>query len=114
MLEIQFFYANINLNNLLLASITILLRFFFLFFVIFNNYFIILVFKENIKLKCALAIPTGAPIIFAKELIDIHLLVADKTIKFLSKQSKAAMYLFSFLHIFSLSLISAVFNFQCC
>lgn len=33
---------------------------------------------ENAKLKLALAILTGAPIILAKEAIDIPLLVADK------------------------------------
>ena len=43
----------------------------------------ILVAKENIKLK--LAIPAGAPIILEKEIIDIPPLAADKTIKILSK-----------------------------
>ena len=47
-----------------------LLNFLFLFFAIFNNFFITPVFKENIKLKLALAIP-----------IDISPLVADKTLK---------------------------------
>ena len=37
--------------------------------------------KEHIKLKRAVAIPRGAPIILAKEIIDIHPLFADKTIK---------------------------------
>ena len=41
------------------------------------------VLKGNIKLKLALAITTGAPIILAKEIIDIPQLVADKAIKIL-------------------------------
>ena len=49
---------------------TTLLNFLFLFFVIFNNFFITPVFKENIRLKLALAIP-----------VDIPPLVADKTLK---------------------------------
>ena len=71
--------------NLLLASITIALCFFFSFLVILNNFFILPVVKENIKLKLELAIPTAAPIILAEEIIDIPPLVADKTIKILSK-----------------------------
>ena len=67
--------------NLLLASITILLCFFFLFLVIFNNFFIIPAVKEKIKLKFALALPTGAPVILAKEIIDVLLLVANEIIK---------------------------------
>ena len=43
------------------------------------------VVKENIKLKLALSIPTGAPIILVKEIIDTPQLVADKTIKAYSK-----------------------------
>ena len=43
------------------------------------------VVKENIKVKLALAIPTGAPIALAKEIVDIPPPVADKTIKVLSK-----------------------------
>ena len=49
------------------------------------QFFSIPVVKESIKLKLALAIPTGAPIILAKEIIDIPPLVADKTIRVLSK-----------------------------
>ena len=73
------------LFNLLIVSITILLYFFFLFLVILNIFFIIPVVKENTRLKLALAIPTGAAIILAKEIIDIPPLVADKTIKVLSE-----------------------------
>ena len=49
------------------------------------QFFSIPVVKESIKLKLALVIPTGAPIILAKEIIDIPPLVADKTIRVLSK-----------------------------
>ena len=59
--------------------------FLFLFFVIFNNFFIIPVVREKIKVRLALAIPTGAPIILVNEIIDTPLLVALKTIKILSK-----------------------------
>ena len=69
------------LLNLVLASITILLCFFFLFLAIFNNLFIIPAVKGNIKLKFELAIPTGAPVILAKEIIDVLLLVANEIIK---------------------------------
>ena len=58
--------------------------FLFLFLVLFNNFFIIPVAKENTRLKFALAIPTGVPIILEKEIINIPPLVADKTIKILS------------------------------
>ena len=58
---------------------------FFLFLVIFNNFFITPAVKENTRLKLALDIPTGAPIILAKEIIDIPPLVADKTVRVLSK-----------------------------
>ena len=41
--------------------------------------------KENERLKLAGNIPTGAPIIVAKEIIDTLPIAADKTIKILSK-----------------------------
>ena len=57
----------------------------FLFFlVIFNNFLVIPVVREKIKVKLALAIPTGAPTILVNEIIDTLLLVALKTIKILS------------------------------
>ena len=57
----------------------------FLFFlVIFNNFLTIPVVREKIKVKLALAIPTGAPIILVNEIIDTPPLVALKTIKILS------------------------------
>ena len=57
----------------------------FLFFlVIFNNFLTIPVVREKIKVKLAVAIPTGAPIILVNEIIDTPLLVAFKIIKVLS------------------------------
>ena len=50
-----------------------------------NNFFIIPVAKENTRVKLALAIPAVAPITVLKEIIDTPSLVADKTIKVLSK-----------------------------
>ena len=58
--------------------------FFLLFLVIFNNFFIIPVAKEKIKVKLALAIPTGAPIILVNEISYTPSVVAPKTIKMLS------------------------------
>ena len=57
----------------------------FLFFlVIFNNFLVIPVVREKIKVKLALAIPTGAPTILVNEQIDTPPVVALKTIKILS------------------------------
>ena len=42
------------------------------------------VVREKIKRKLALAIPTGAPIVVANEIIDIPPVVALKIIKILS------------------------------
>ena len=47
-------------------------------FSISRTYFIIPVVKENTKVKLALAIPTGAPITLAKEIIKTLPLVAIK------------------------------------
>ena len=58
--------------------------FLFFFLVIFNNFFIISVVREKIKVKLALAIPTGAPTIVVNEIIDTPADVALKTIKILS------------------------------
>ena len=54
-----------------MANISILSCFFVLFLVIFNNFLIIPVVKEKIKVRLALAIPTGAPIILVYEIIDV-------------------------------------------
>ena len=72
------------LFSLLLAYIRILSFFFFLFVVIFSNFLTIPVFREKIKVRLALAIPSGAPTILVNEIIDTSLLVAFKTIKLLS------------------------------
>ena len=72
------------LSSLILANIRILACFFFLFLVILSNFFIIPVGQEKIKVKLALAIPTGAPITLVNEIIDTPPLVALKTIKILS------------------------------
>ena len=72
------------LLSLLLANIRIFSCFFFLFLVIFNNFLIIPVVKEKIKVRLALAIPTGALIKLVNEIIDTPLPVALKTIKILS------------------------------
>ena len=72
------------LSSLLLANIRILSCFFFLFLVIFSNFLTIPVVREKIKVKLALAIPTGAPTTLADEMIQTPLLVALKTIKILS------------------------------
>ena len=72
------------LLSLLLANIRILSCFFFLFLVILSNFLIIPVVREKIKVKLALAIPTGAPTKFADEMMQTALLVALKTIKILS------------------------------
>ena len=54
----------------------------FLFFlVIFSNFLTIPVVREKIKVKLALAIPTGAPTILVNEQIDTPAVVALKIIK---------------------------------
>ena len=72
------------LLSLLLANIRILSCLFFLFLVIFSNFLTIPVVREKIKVRLALAIPTGEPKILVNEIIDTPLLVALKTIKILS------------------------------
>ena len=77
--------SNISVSMLLsftIASIRTLSCFFFL--VILSHFFTIPVVREKIKVKLALAIPTGAPTILVNEIIDTPLLVALKTIKILS------------------------------
>ena len=66
------------LLSLLLANIRILWCFFFLFLVIFSNFLTIPVVREKIKVKLALAIPTGAPAILVNEQIDTPPVVALK------------------------------------
>ena len=55
-----------------------------MFLVMLSNFLIIPVVREKIKVKLALAIPTGAPTILADEMIQTPLLVALKAIKILS------------------------------
>ena len=50
----------------------------------FSNILTIPVVREKIKVKLALAIPTGAPTILVDEIIDTALLVPLRTIKTLS------------------------------
>ena len=71
--------------NLLLAYIIILLLFLFLFRVAFSNFFTIPVVIENARINLALEIPTGASITITKDVIELLLFVADKTIKDLLK-----------------------------
>ena len=78
----------------------------FIFTDISKTFFIIFVVRENIRVKLALTIPAGSPITVAKEIIDTPPIAADKTIKALSKLSKAAIYLQMYLPIKFLSWIS--------
>ena len=70
--------------SLLLDNTRILSCFFFLFLVMLRNILIVPVVREKIKVKLALAIPTGAPTTLVREMIDTPPLVALKTIKALS------------------------------
>ena len=64
---------------------------------------------ENARLKLALDIPTGAPITVTNDAIETLPLVANKTIKDLSKYSKQAIsLLLNILLINYFSLISAM------
>ena len=73
------------LFSLLLANITILLCFFCLFRIAINNFFTIPVRIQNARLKLALAIPTGAPVTVANDVIEMLPVVTDITINDLSK-----------------------------
>ena len=69
-----------------------------------SNFLIIPVVREKIKVKLALAIPTGAPTTVAGEMIQTSQLAALKTIKMFSMYSKAVTYLLIFLlHDFLIS-----------
>ena len=67
-----------------------------------SNFYIIPVVKEKIKVKLGLAIPTGAPLMLVKEMIDTLPVVALKIIKTLSMKSKAVTYFL--MHNFLLSI----------
>ena len=84
-MSINGWYINVSiLLSLLLANIRVLPSFFFFFLVIFNNFFITPVDREKVKVKLALAIPTGPPSIVVNEIIDTPPVAARKTIKILS------------------------------
>ena len=57
-----------------------------MFLVILSNFFIIPVVKKKIKVKLAVAIPTGAPATLPDEMIHTPQLVALKTIKINQRQ----------------------------
>ena len=54
-----------------------------------SKFLIILVVKKKIKVQLVLAIPTDAPTTLADEMIQTPLLVALKTTRILSTESKA-------------------------
>ena len=69
------------LLSLRLANIRILSCFFFLFLAIPSNFLVIPVGREKIKVKLALAIPTGAPTTFLSEMINTPPLLRLKKLK---------------------------------
>ena len=66
------------LLSLFLANMRILSNFFFFFLLYLVNFFTIPVVREKIRVKTALAIPTGAPTRLINEQIDTPLVVALK------------------------------------
>ena len=68
-----------------------------MFLVIVRNFLIIPVVREKIKVKLALASPTGAPTTLADEMKQTSLLLALETIKILSMSSEAVTYSLNFL-----------------
>ena len=58
--------------------------FLFFFLVVLSSFLVVPVVREKLKVKLALAIPTGAPTILVNEQIDTPPVVALKTIKILS------------------------------
>ena len=70
--------------SLPLANIRILSCFFFLFLVMLSNFLIIPVVIERIRVKLALAIPTGAPTTLVNKIINTPPLAALKTVKTLT------------------------------
>ena len=85
------------LLTLLLVNMIILSCFFFLFLVIFSNFLTIPVVREKINVKLAFAIPTGAPIILANEIIDTPPLVALTTIK-LGQYNQKQLHIYLVFH----------------
>ena len=80
------------LFSLLLANITILLCFFFLFPVAFHSFFTISLEIENVRLKLAIAIPTGAPITVENDAIEMVPVITDKTMTYQNRQKKQYIY----------------------
>ena len=74
-----------TLFHLLLANRPIFMCFFFLSRVVLKSFFTSPVDNENVGLRLALAIPTCVPITVANDARETLPLVADKTIKNLSK-----------------------------
>ena len=94
------------LLSLLLVNKKILSCFFFLFLVL-SNFLTISVVREKIRVKLGLTIPTGAPTTLVNEQADNRPVVALKTNKILSMQSKTATYLLNVLLYDFLWLISS-------
>ena len=92
--------------NLLFANAIIISCFFFLFLVTFGNDLFLPIPIINIKVKEEPAIPTGIPTTAAYEAMLKVPNDADKIINILSRLSKLTKYLFNFLIISFLSLIS--------
>ena len=69
------------LFNLFLASLAIFFFFFFFSFLIaFKIFFTNPVVTENVRLKLALIVPTGAPIAVANDSIEMLPVATDKTV----------------------------------
>ena len=66
------------LFNLFLASLAIF--FFFSFLIAFKIFFTNPVVTENVRLKLALIVPTGAPIAVANDSIEMLPVATDKTV----------------------------------
>ena len=66
------------LLSLFLANMRILSNFFFFFLLYLVNFLTIPVVREKIRVKIALAIPTGAPTRLINEQIDTPFVVALK------------------------------------
>ena len=95
------------LLTLLLVNKKILSCFFFLFLVVLSNFLTIPVVREKIRVKLALTIPTGAPTTLLNQQAGTLPVVALKTNKILSMQSKTATYLLNVLLYYFLWLISS-------
>ena len=58
---------------------------FFFRLVVFNNFFTSSVDNENVRLRLALAIPTGVQITVSNDAIEMLPLVSEKTIKIIKR-----------------------------